>query len=241
MRISPEGKQTIQLVLAAAILIAAVRSGYILYERHITRIEQSRKRAPALNPDYYVVPKKLYPYDIKSARQLTQQPVWVKEGYRYTYHPYDRGHHHADFSHEAGTLLPLERLQIKDVVTDVSPGSRDQKQVLAIFERDGKTYALPIGVAVANEYRIYSDEVLFIQDPHELYKHWPTDIWESISKHEVKPGMNELQTDFAVGMGVPEPSSDPEVKTVKYRNGGRPLVITYRNGKAAEIKAGSSG
>jgi hypothetical protein len=241
MRFSPGVKQNIQLVLAAAILMAAVRSGYILYERHITRVEQSRKRAPALNPDYYVIPKKLYPYDVKSARQLTQQPVWVKEGYRYTYYPYDRAHHHADFSHQAGTLLPLERLQIKDVVTDVSPGSRDQKQVLAIFERDGKTYALPIGVAAANEYHIYSDEMLFIQDPHQLYRHWPTDIWESIQKHEVKPGMNELQTDFAVGMGVPEPSSDPEVKTVKYPNGGKPLVITYRNGRAAEIKAGSSG
>lgn len=241
MRISPEAQQKIQLVLAAAILIAAVRSGYILYERHITRIEEARKRSTALNPDYYIVPKKLYPYDVKSARQLTQQPVWVKEGYRYTYYAYDRAHRHADFSHEAGTLLPLQRLEIKDVVTDLSPGAPDQKQVLAIFEQDGKTYAVPIGVAIAKEYRIYSDEMLFIQDPHELYKHWATDIWDSIGRHEVKPGMNELQTDFAVGMGVPEPSSDPEVKTVKYPNGGKPLVITYRNGKAAEIKVGSSG
>jgi hypothetical protein len=241
MRISPAARQKIQLILAAAILIAAVRSGYILYQRHLTRIEAARKHSTALNPDYYVVPKKLYPYDLKSARQLTQQPVWVKEGYRYTYYPYDAARHRADFSREAGTLLPLQRLEIKEVVTDISPGSPDQKQVTAIFEQEGKKYALPIGVEVGKDYRIYSDEMFFIQDPHELYKHWPGEVWDAIGKHQVKPGMNELQTDFAVGMGVPEPSNDPAVKTVKYPNGGKPLVITYRDGKAAEIKAGSSG
>lgn len=241
MRISPGAKQKIQLVLAAAILIAAARSGYILYERHITRIEQAKKHSTALNPDYYVTPKKLYPFDLKSARQLTQQPVWVKEGYRYTYYPYDAARHRTEFAHEAGTLLPLQQLQIKDIAIDVSPGSPDQKQVIAIFAQDGKTYSLPIGVEIGKEYRIYSDEMLFIQDPHELYKHWPSDVWECIGRHEVKPGMNELQTDFAVGMGVPEPSADPAVKTVKYPNGGKPLVITYRNGKAAEIKADTPG
>ena len=240
MKISPEAKQKIQLVLAAAILIAAARSAYILYERHVSKIEEAKRQSTALNPDYYVTPKKLYPYDLKSARQLTQQPVWVKEGYRYTYYAYDRGRHHADFGHEAGTLLPIQRLQISDVVTDVSPGAHDQRQVLAVFEQDGKSYAFPIGAMAGKEYQIYSDEMLFVQDPHELYKHWPSDVWDAISKHDVKPGMNELQADFAIGMGVPEPSSDPGVKTVKYPNGGKPVIVTYRNGKAAEIKAGTT-
>jgi hypothetical protein len=39
---------------------------------------------------------------------------------------------------------------------------------------------------------------------------------------------------------VPEPSGDPAVKTVKYPNGGKPLIITYRNGKAADIKQGTA-
>ena len=83
--------------------------------------------------------------------------------------------------------------------------------------------------------------MLFIQDPHELYKHWTADIWDAINKHEVKPGMNELQVGFAIGMGIPDPSSDPAVKTVKYPNGGKPLIVTYRYGKVAEIKAGAPG
>jgi hypothetical protein len=236
---SPELKQRIQLVLAFAILVAGGRAAYVVYQRRSTQVEDEKKPAPLLNADYYVVPKKLYPYDLKSAKQLTQQPVWVKEGYRYTYYPYDPATRHADFSHEAGQLLPIERLDIKDVVTDASPGSSDQRQVIAVFDNAGKSYAFPIGSEKAGNYQIYSDEMLFIQDPHELYKHWPPDTWDSIEKHEVKQGMNEFQVAFSVGMGIPESSSDPATKTVTYPNGGKPIVVTYRNGRAAEIKPGS--
>src|SRR2546427_11434464 len=139
MQITPEAKQKIQLFLLAAIVLAAVRAGYVLYQRHGENIQQQKKQAaPPLNHDYYVTPKKLYPYDLKSAQQLTKQPVWVKEGYRYTYYPYDANHHRSDFSDEAGTLLPIEKLQIKNVVTDVSPGSPDQRQLMAVFERANK-------------------------------------------------------------------------------------------------------
>ena len=236
MPITPGLKRKIQIALVAAIVLAAARTGYILYQRHVSKVEEAKKQAPPLNPDYYVIPKKLYPYDLKSAQQLARQPVWVKEGYRYTYYPYDANRHHSDFSHEAGTLLPIEKLQIESVVTDVSPGSADQRQLMAVFEKDKKTYAFPIGSVRGNEYQIYSDEMLYIEDPHQLYKHWPADIWAAIDRHEVKPGMNEIQVDFAIGMGVPERSDNPSAKTVKYPNGGKPLLITYRDGKAAEIK-----
>lgn len=233
-------KQKLQIVLVAAMAVAAIRVGYIFYERHVTETEEAKKQAPPLNPDYYVTPKKLYPYDLKSARQLSQQPVWVKEGYRYTYYPYDLARHHTDFSREAGLLLPIEKLQIKDVVPDLAPHSQP-RQVMAIFEKEGKAYALQIGLVNGDSYQIYSDEILYIQDPHELYKHWPSDVWDSIERHEVKPGMNEFQVDFSIGMGIPERSSDPAVKTVNYPNGGKAISITYRDGKAAEIRAGPGG
>jgi len=231
-----EAKQKIQWVLVIAIAVAALRAGYVVYERHSERTEQAAKQAPPLNPDYYVVSKKLYPYDLKSAKQLTQQPVWVKEGYRFTYYPYDRARHHTDFSSEAGLLLPIQELEIKDVVTDTTPAHL--QQVMAVFEQDGKTYAVPIGSQTGDSYQIYSDEMFFIQDPHELYKHWPVEVWQSIEKHQIKPGMNEFQAYFAIGMGVPERSSDPTVKTVRYPNGGKPVTITFRDGKAAEISGG---
>src|SRR5208283_1955602 len=115
--ISGEARQRIQLALAVALLVAGVRAGYIFYQRHEDRVAAEKlKQAGNVgysNPDYYVTPKKLYPYDIKTAKQLTQQPVWVKEGYRYTYYGYDPIGKHVDFDHEAGLLLPIEKLAIK--------------------------------------------------------------------------------------------------------------------------------
>lgn len=238
----PATKKKIQAVLAIAILAAALRTAWILYNRQASsKTQQPQTQAvPPLNPDYYVIPKKLYAYDLKSARQLTKQPVWVKEGYRYTYYPYNRARRRSDFAHDAGLLLPLQKIEIKDVVLDASPGMKGQRQVMAVFFQDDKAYAFPIGVQVDGDYRIYADEILYIQDPRELYKHWPADVWGSIDEHEVKPGMNELQADFAIGMGVPQRSDDPSVKTVNYPNGGKPLTITYRDGRAVNIKPGPS-
>ena len=243
MEINPDVKQKIQIALALAIAVAAVRTAYVLYERHPEGKQETQPAAtaaPPLNPDYYVVPKKLYPYDLKSARELTKQPIWVKEGYRYTYYPYNAATHRADFTHEAGLLLPIQKLEIKDVVTDRAPNSGAQKAIMAVFENEGKSCAVQIGLITEGEYKFYSDAMFFVQDPHELYKHWPAEMWQSVDKHEVKQGMNEFQAVFAIGMGRPDSQTDPTWKTVHYPNGGNPLAITFHDGKAVEIKADKS-
>lgn len=241
--ISPEAKQKIQLALLLALVVATVRAGYILYERHDDAVaaekEKHARDVGYSNLDYYVNPKKLYPYDLKTAKQLTQQPVWVKEGYRYTYYPYDGARKKVDFAHEAGLLLPIERLEIKDVVMAMPAGAEQRRQVMAVFEKEGKSYAVPIGFEADEQYKIYSDEMFFIEDPHDLYKHWPADIWQAVDQHQVKPGMNEMQADFAIGMGIPDAGDTSHDKTVHYPNGGKPLVIVYEDGKAADIKPGS--
>jgi hypothetical protein len=240
---SEEAKQRIQIALALAVVVAGLRAGYILYRRYednqAARRQEQAKKAGYSNADYYVVPKKLYPFDLKSAQQLTQQPVWTKEGYRYTYYPYDGARKRTDFAHEAGLLLPIERLEIKDVVTDIPAGAGNPRQVMAEFQKEGKSYAVPIGFEGDGQYKIYSDEIFYVEDPHELYKHWPADVWQAVEQHEVKPGMDELQADFAVGMGVPDAGNGSDDKTVRYPNGGKPLVVIYREGKAAEIKPGT--
>ena len=235
-------KQKIQIMLVAAIVVAGLRLAYILYERHQYQAQDAKKSMSAptpVNPDYLVTPKKLRPYDLKSAGQLTQQPVWVKVGYSITYFPYNSVGHHADFAHEAGLLQPIERLEIKNVVTDTFPKDPGEKQVMAVFAKNGKTYAFSIGVVKGDDYHIYSDDMLFIQDPHELYKHWSKDVWDAIDKHEVQPGMNEIQANFAIGIGVPQGSGDGADKTLNYPNGGSPVSISYHNGRAEEIKAGT--
>jgi hypothetical protein len=239
---SEEAKKRIQIALALAVVVAGLRAGYILYQRHedfvAAQKQQLARNAGYSNADYYVTPKKLYPFDLKSAKQLTQQPVWVKEGYRYTYYPYDAARKRSDFGHEAGLLLPIERLEIKDVAADIPVGAGNRRQVMAVFQKDGKSYAVPIGFETEGQYKIYSDEMFYVEDPHDLYKHWPADVWQAIERHEVKPGMDELQADFAVGMGVPDAGSSDD-KTVRYPNGGKPLVVSYRQGKAVEGKPGT--
>jgi hypothetical protein len=238
---SEEAKKRIQVALAIVVIVVGVRAGYILYQRHeenqAAQKREQAKRAGYANADYYVVPRKLHPFDVTSAKQLTQQPVWVKEGYRYTYYRFVPVVKQVDFAHEAGLLGPLERLEIKDVLAVAAPGGR--KQVVATFEKDGHSAAVPVGFETEGQYKIYSDEMFFVEDPHELYKHWPADIWQAVERHEVKAGMNELQVDFAVGMGALDSGSSSAERTLHYPNGGKPLVVVYREGKAAEIKAGS--
>jgi hypothetical protein len=238
---SEQAKKRIQMALGLALIAAAGRAGYILYQRHEDYVaaqkQQQAKNAGYSNADYYVTPKKLYPYDLKTAKQLTQQPVWVKEGYRYTYYSYNPAAKKVDFEHDAGLLGPIEKMEIKDVVAVPGPGGK--RQVVALFEKDGKGNAVPIGFEADGQYKIYSDDMFYIEDPHVLYKHWPPEVWQAVEQHEVKPGMNELQADFAIGMGVPDASSSSEEKIVRYPNGGKPLVVTYDGGKAVDIQSGS--
>ncbi len=240
---SEEAKKRIQIALALALVVAGARAGYILYQRHedylAAQKQEQAKKAGYSNADYYVVPKRLHPFDLKSAMQLTERPEWVKEGYRYTYYRYVPVVKSVDFKREAGVLGPIERVEIKDVMVVAAPGGR--RQVVAMFEKDEHSYAVPIGFESDGQYKIYSDEMFYVEDPHELYKHWPADVWQAVAQHEVKPGMNELQADFAVGMGVPAAGASSDEKTVRYPNGGKPLVVIYRGGAAAEIKPGTPG
>ncbi len=223
----------VQIIILVAIVAAAIRVVVIMRQREkpVAMGRPQPVAAPPLNREAYVVPKKLYISTLKSAQQLTKQPVWVREGYRYTVYPFADGK--ADFKHPAGMLLPIQKIQIKDVTTGAAPGA--PKQVLAVFEQDGKPYAVPIGTDSGGNLQIYADEMFFYEDPHELYNFWPADVWDAIGKHEVQKGMNEYQVAFAVGMGTPESGGDAEAKTVHYPNGGKPLVVTYRNGKAVVI------
>src|SRR5438046_9958388 len=105
-------RQKVQIVLFLGMVVAAIRLAWILYERHQNTVQTTKQQTAPLNPDYYVVPKKLYPYDLKSAKQLTQQPVWVKVGYAYPYFAYDASTRQADLNHEAGTFLPITSLDL---------------------------------------------------------------------------------------------------------------------------------
>lgn len=230
----------IQLILAVALVAAAIRLVLIYQGRHARPASPATQQQTALDPDYYVVPKKLHAYDLKAAGAgLAGHDAWVREGYKFTYYPYDQERHHADFAHAAGLLAPLGQLEIRDVVQTPPPSAGDPPQVVAVFEKGRHDFAVPIGASQGEDYTIYADDMFFYDDPHQLYRHWSPEMWQAVDRHQAMPGMNEIQASFALGMGVPQPGGNQASKMVVYTNGGNPVTIVFRGGKAVEIQAGS--
>lgn len=69
--------QIVQAVLLVVLILAGTRLYLTFRERRVSFVT-STKTTTALDPDYYVTPKKLHPQDLKDAKELTQQPVWVR-------------------------------------------------------------------------------------------------------------------------------------------------------------------
>jgi hypothetical protein len=240
MAFDAETRKRLQIILLLGIMIAGARAAYIVYERHEAMKEDTKPKVEtALKADYYVTPKKLHPYDLKSAQQLTQQPVWVRMGYYHVFYSYNAAARKTDFAHEAGTLGPLQKLAIQEVVTDVSPNAPGTRQVMATFELDGEAYAVPVGVEKEGDFKIYSDDIFFMEDPRQLYRHWPEDVWKAIDEHRVQLGMNELQASFAIGAGIPQGSGEYGYRTLHYANGGKPMTVTFENDRAVTIAPAS--
>ena len=237
-----DAKRKLQAFLIAAILLAAARTGWIFYERGreatlaAEQEKELQRKKDTLDADYYVSLPKLYAFDLAGAQQLAKSPVWVRIGYGTFYYPWDPVAKHANFAHDSGLLGPLEKLQITSVVFDHAPRAPGQKQIMAVFSKEGKSYAFSIGAQKDNDFTLYATDMLFLEDPRLLYKHWSPAVWDAIAKHEVHPGMNELQASCSVGLGLLEGSGTGEERTLHYANGGTPLTVTFRKGKAVQIQ-----
>jgi hypothetical protein len=113
-----------------------------------------------------------------------------------------------------------------------------QKQVLAVFDmpEEQGTFAAPIGTAVGEDFNFTANDVFFFADPHQLYKHWPPDIWKAIDEHQAKVGMNELQAGFALGTSANVSSGDYGNRTVEYTNNGSPVKVTFEKNRAVSVE-----
>jgi hypothetical protein len=242
----------LQLALLVVILIAGIRLGLIYRSRHQPATIGDANSPTKLNADDYVVAQRLHASDLTTLRELRGKPVWIRGGYQMTYYAYNPATKHADLNHEAGVLGPIEQIEVKDVIEQPAPGSMEWKSVpstnirvraggeelLAVFAKNGKSYVFPLGQKRGRDYQIFADDVLYYQDPHQLYQHWPPDIWKAIERHQAHPGMNELQVQFAVGVGTLESDEGGE-RVLHYANGGKPMRVTFLNGKAQKVEGAS--
>ena len=241
-------KKRLSITLVAFVVAGAIEGGYLWYSRRDTSTP-AKKAEPtySTNQDDYVTSHKIFPYNVESAKkELVDKPVWVKSGNQVPYYRYDKGTKSVNFK-QVGLLPPLAKLQVKDVVlarkpVALKPGevSVVQKQIMAVFEMAGESglYAASIGTNTSDDYTFTVNDLLFFDDPHELYKHWPPEIWSAIDKHEGAMGMSELQASFAFGAAGSSDSEKYGDRTIEFENGGKPVTVTFEKNKAVKVTPG---
>ena len=245
--------QIIGLMTLPVILFAAF---YIWHTEQERNAPIATHKAPErlITQDETVIPKKLFIDSVPSAKVLIGKPVWMQAGYQVEYFPYRAKH--IDFAHQVGVLPGVEALTIKDVIEQTTPASftsrigRGDKNVFMIFTEPGKPganddeYAAPMGTiggpyATTGESKYYFDDLLYYDDPHQLYKFWPADVWKAVDAHQVIPGMNELQATMSLGQIQDSGSSNYGNRTVNFNYGEhneKKASVTFVNNKATEIK-----
>ncbi|HEX4064625.1 MAG TPA: hypothetical protein VHZ09_01275 [Acidobacteriaceae bacterium] len=230
------------LLIVPAILILAIGIWRINVSRNQPPVVPPQKQERQLSQDEMVVPRKLFIDSLDSARALVGTPVWIQAGYELDYYPYTA--HHVDFAHKSGVLPSIQQLNITNIVTQKVPANvptriaRGNEQAFAVFTMpgDSREYATAIGTVQGSDTTFYCDNIFYYDDPHQMYKFWPADIWKAIDQHKPKAGMNELQASMALGVMQQSDSSDYGNRTVSYDAGGKHWAVTFENDKAVQIQ-----
>jgi len=188
------------------------------------------------DPDDLVFLKKKRPFTLPDIKQLDGTTVWVSAGGQLDYYPYAA--HRAEFAKSAGTLLGAEPLVIKDAFEQVAPKEATfripggDRQVLVAFTMPrsadpAKQYAVPVGYRQGHDYTFYTDEILFYDDPHQLYSFWGPQIWQAVDAHQVVLGMTEHEVELSLGQVSKSDSKDYGNRLVVFSNVGHPMAVTF--------------
>lgn len=246
-----QNKGRLMLGVSAALVLAV--GGELLYLHHRNVVDENKTMSrpgeyekPKLSDDDAVFARKERPDSLKDERALIGKPVWMSAGGQMDYYR-DTGNH-VDYSKPVGTLPGAEELLIKGVFEQAPPKTgravaripAAQKHVLLAFtlpkSADPKTlYAFPVGNYDGSNYTFLSDDILFYDDPHVLYKHWGPEMWAHIDKHEAVQGMSENQAMMALGEVIIPHGDKPGDRSVTFDNSGHPVDIVFEDNKAVKI------
>lgn len=173
---------------------------------------------------------------------LQGKSVWMKNGYTMSYFPYVGGK--VEFGKRVSVIPAAQKLDVKKIVKAAVPEGVDDglehgsRQAMVVFALPGKEgqFATPVGFMLADQETYYCDLLFFYDDPHTIYSNWTKDTWAAIDAHQVKPGMNELQTRMAVGQKLHADSQNEGNRTVTYDQDGKTWKVTFVKDRATEIK-----
>jgi hypothetical protein len=210
----------------------------LLYLQH-ERNKPMKVAAPVENKidaDDLVFLKKERPSSLADLKDLYGKTVWVSAGGQMEYYPY--AGHRADYTKAAGTLLGVEPMVIQDAFEQTALKQatyripHGDRWVLLEFtlpkSSDPATeYAVPVGYQEGKDFTFYTDELFFYDDPHELYKHWGSAVWNAVDSHDVILGMSEHQVQMALGQVSKSVSNEYGNRMVVYANLGKPMAVTF--------------
>jgi hypothetical protein len=229
----------------AAILVLILAGGgeffYLRRERNRPMVVHAPVRERIADDDLVFLKHKRQD-SMADMKELVGATVWVSAGGQLDYYPY--AGHTVNFGKVAGTLLGAEPMVVKGFVEQVAPKAATfripggDRQVLMVFTRpnDAKEYAVPMGYRQAGQYTFYADEILFYDDPHELYKHWGPEIWKAVDSHTVILGMNERQVELALGQVSKSTSKEYGNRMVVFANLGHPMAVTFEKNKVTAFR-----
>lgn len=237
----PSIKKLILLFTVLLVVVAAVRVFLIWRTRHeadkpVAAVEES------YSADEMVLPRKLHQTDLKDARELNGKRIWVYAAGQLNAYPATAAH--MDYAHPGPLLLGAEPLEVVNFMEQKAPASvysrvpKGDAQVIMLFHRKddpAKLWGTPVGDREGKFYNFFLDECFFYDDPHELYKHWKPEVWKAVDEHRVEKGMNELQTDLALGQVSKPGPGQPGDRTVLFDNDGKPVSVTFVKNKAVSI------
>jgi hypothetical protein len=232
----------------AVVLVGAIAVGGELYYLHLRN--QADNAAPKVaeyktDPDDLVFIRPEHPMSLKDEKDLKGQTIWVSAGGQMNYYPYTG--HKVDFDHSDGVLLGAEKLLVDDAIEEAVPKSvairmpQGDKQILLIFSKPddpasaGKLFAVPVGYVQGGDVNLLSDSIFFYDDPHKLFAYWGPQVWSAIDRHEAIPGMNERQTQMALGQICAPQGDKAGDRDVVFFNQGKSKRITFVNGKSTKI------
>ncbi len=238
-------KTGVKAAIAATLVLILAVGGELFYLHHERNKPMVVANAPArerIADDDLVFLKHKRQSSMADMKDLVGTTVWISAGGQLDYYPF--AGHAANYGKPAGTLLGAEALMVKDFVEQVAPKSATfrvpggDKQVLMVFTKPNETklYAVPMGYRQGGEYTFYADEILFYDDPHELYKHWGPEIWKAVDEHRVILGMNERQVELALGQVSKSTSQDYGNRMVVFANLGKPMAVTFEKNKVTAFR-----
>lgn len=239
MRLS---KRARKWIIWAAVLTAlmALRVGWMLYDRS-RPVTPKKTASKKIQRDYLVRLPRFYISGFEEAKRLVGKPIWVKKGFQLPYYPVGRSGRPAAGG-GAGRLPALEELVVKEVVEQPAPGRSGDRQVLAVFEKEGAAMGTVIGTFDGKRqlYQMLLDQFFYAEDPRKLYSHWSEDTWRLIRDHQLALDMTFAQVALSIGDGrlVAQEAGNVQVYEFRRKPGGADgrFRVRFKGGRVAEFK-----